>query len=351
MSDVCKLAAAIKTEAHRLGFDPVGIAPAYPAPHFDAFIDWIEVGYQAGMHYLAREDTLAKRADPRLILKDCQRVICLAYPYQAPENTKNDIPSGKGRISAYARRSDYHDIIQEKLSQLEGFIQDHTEEVLHMKSYVDTGPILERSFASQAGLGIAGKNSCLIIQGRGSYFFLAEILISLALPMDAPFSKDLCGSCRRCIDACPTACILPDRTIDSRRCISYLTIENKGSIPDDCKDKIGSWLFGCDICQMVCPHNTLTVKQRSPIAAPVLPECIDLLEIFTFDEKSFTNQFGQTALTRAKRRGLLRNAAVVLGNQGFEPAFPILNDALKNEEDPAIQDACRWAIDKIENSE
>lgn len=351
MSDLSKLAAAIKTEAYRLGFDPVGIAPALPTPHFNAFVDWIEAGHQAGMHYLAREDTLAKRADPRLILEGCQRVICLALPYQPPQRKLGDVPPGQGRISAYATIPDYHDVIQTKLSRLERFIQNNTDEDVRTKSYVDTGPILERSFASQAGLGMTGKNSCLIIQGHGSYFFLSEILINLTLPMDAPFIKDLCGSCRRCIDACPTACILPNRMIDAGRCISYLTIENKGSIPEDLKDKIGSWLFGCDICQMVCPHNTLAANHSGKMTAPMLPERLDLLGLFAYDAQDFADHFGKTALSRAKRRGLLRNAAIVLGNQAYKPAIPILKNALTQEEDPIIRDACRWAIDKIENAD
>ena len=303
------------------------------------------------MHYLAREDTLAKRADPRLILEDCQCVICLAFPYPSPQSKILDAPPGQGRISAYAQLPDYHGIIQTRLSQLEKFIQDQTEEKVHMKSYVDTGPILERSYAAQAGLGIAGKNSCLIIQGSGSYYFLAEILINLALPTDAPISKDLCGSCQRCIEACPTGCILPNRTIDARLCISYLTIENKGTIPDTLKEKIGSWLFGCDVCQMVCPHNLPKANQERKSPEPALLEWIKLQTIFTFDEQAFSDHFGKTALSRSKRRGLLRNAAIVLGNQKFIPALPALRDALNEEKDPVIQDACRWAIDKIINSE
>ncbi|MFN2303640.1 MAG: tRNA epoxyqueuosine(34) reductase QueG [Anaerolineales bacterium] len=350
MSNANELAAAIKTEAGRLGFSPVGITAAYPAPHFDAFSDWVQAGYHARMNYLSREDTLSKREDPRLILDDCQCMICLALPYLPPKRNADAIPPGRGLISAYARIPDYHNIIQSKLTQLEQFIQQQTEDDVHMVSYVDTGPVLERSFASQAGLGIAGKNTCLLIQGRGSYFFLAEILINLDLPVDEPFTKDLCGSCQRCVEACPTGCILPNRTIDARRCISYLTIENKGSIPNDLKEKIGPWAFGCDLCQMVCPHNQRKTDQATEFIKPILPEHIDLLEIFVIDAETFSTKFGSTALARAKRRGMLRNAALVLGNTKYEPAFPILKNALNKEKDAIIQDACQWAIEKIENN-
>ena len=177
---------AIKTEANRLGFNKIGAAPALPNPHFQVFEDWVAAGRQAEMGYLAREDTLAKRRDPRLILENCQRIICLALPYERPHATLETAPPGRGRVSNYARTVDYHEIIWEKLSQLEDFIRSSSDQPVQLKSYVDTGPVLERSYAMQAGIGIAGKNSCLLIQGTGSYFFLAEILTDLELPLDEP---------------------------------------------------------------------------------------------------------------------------------------------------------------------
>ncbi len=340
----------IKTEANRLGFNHIGVAPVLPVPHIETFESWVRAGQHADMAYLSRDDTLTKRRDPRQILEGCQRIICLAMPYRRPQTELETWPSGKGRISNYAQTQDYHEIIWDKLAQLEKFIRDCCEGAVQLKSYADTGPILERSYAMQAGIGIAGKNSCLLIQGTGSYFFLAEILTDLELPVDEPTSRDLCGTCRRCIEACPTGCIREDHTLDAGRCISYLTIENKGTIPDDLKEQMRPWVFGCDVCQMVCPHNAWTPEQRFPLGDPVLPEFIDLIELLEMDEALFSEKFGLTPLSRAKRRGMFRNAAVVLGNQRCKNALPVLKHTLTLESDPAILDACLWAIDQIENA-
>lgn len=350
MRDLSLFREELKTEAAHLGFNQIGIAPALPVPHYPEYLDWVEAGYHGRMGYLSREDTLAKRGDPRLILDGCQRIICLALPYYTPQATLGEVPPGKGRVSAYAINRDYHQILWEKLVQLEEFIQSRVGENINMKSYVDTGPILERSYASLAGIGIAGKNSCLLIQGAGSYFFLAEILTDLQLPVDMPFTRDLCGTCRRCIDACPTGCILPNRTIDASRCISYLTIENKAATPDNLKGQIGAWVFGCDVCQVVCPHNARTRKQTTTLGAPLLPELLDLIELFSYDEDTFINKFSQSPLSRARLPGMLRNAAIILGNQKFDKALPVLEKTLAREHDPAVQDACRWAIREIETA-
>jgi len=350
MTDLKQLRKDIETEANRLGFSHLGIAPVQPVPHYDAFLNWVLDGKHAQMAYLAREDTLAKRGDPTLILEGCQRMICLALPYRPPETNMSEIPVGKGRISAYARTRDYHEIIWDKLSHLESFIQQQVQDPILMKSYVDTGPVLERSYASAAGLGIAGKNTCLLIQGFGSYFFLAEILTDLALPVDTPFTRDLCGTCQRCVDACPTNCILPDHTIDANRCISYLTIENKGRIPDDLKAQMDAWVFGCDVCQMVCPHNAWTPETPIALGDPLLPEFIDLIKLISEDEAYFKKSFGETPLSRTKWPGMLRNAAVALGNQAEKEILPALQQILSEIPDPGVQDACRWAIDQINRS-
>ncbi len=350
MIDLLPLKEAIKTEAKRLGFNHIGIAPSSPVPHYRQFIDWVSEDHHAGMGYLAREDTLAKRADPALILEGCQRVICLTIPYEAPQAGLETTFLGKGRVSAYAVTQDYHQVVWKKLRQLESFIAELAGPDVQTKSYTDTGPILERGFAATSGIGIFGKNSCVLIQGEGSYFFLAEVLTDLELPVDPPYTRDLCGNCTRCIDACPTACILPNRTIAAEHCISYLTIEQRGLIPDERKAEIGSWLFGCDICQMVCPHNTFPEKQESPLGKAVLPEHLDLISLFALDEEAFDERFNQTPLARAKRIGLLRNAAIVLGNQVETSALTTLQNALSQETDPGLLDACRWAANKIKNA-
>lgn len=345
--DLSLLRNNIKTEAARLGFKHMGIAQASSVPHFQAYLEWIESGCHAEMNYLSREDAIDKRANPMLLLEDCQRVICLAYPYNPPKTPLKTIPQGNGRISAYATTPDYHQTLWEKLAELETFIRHQAGDDVGLRSYTDTGPILERSFASRAGLGIAGKNSCLIIPREGSYFFLAEILTDLPLPTDQPFTTDLCKNCQRCIETCPTGCIQPDRTIDASHCISYLTIENKDNIPDDLKPKIGDWVFGCDVCQMVCPHNHPLGDNNAPAETSFLPERLDLTSLFALSKGEFNTQFSGTALSRAKRRGLLRNAAIVLGNQRFRDALGILENAIDEETDPIILYACRWAVERI----
>jgi epoxyqueuosine reductase len=244
---------------------------------------------------------------------------------------------------------DYHLPIWDKLGKLEAFIRQEAGESTALRSYVDTGPVLERGFAAAAGLGQTGKNACLIIQGTGSYFFLAEILTDLPLPIDPPYTRDLCGSCQRCIDACPTQCILPNRSLDARRCISYLTIEHKGIIPDDLKPQMGDWVFGCDICQMVCPHNAWTPEQDYPLGQNNLPAQMDLIDLFALDQAAFKQRFKDTPMERTKRKGLLRNAAIALGNQKVEAALPALGQALETESDEGLLDACRWAIRQIKN--
>lgn len=350
MPDLLALKEELKTEAIRLGFSHLAVAPATPVMHYPAFLSWIEAGRNADMTYLSRPDTVAKRGDPRLLLENCQRIICLTVPYRRPEAPIGEAPEGQGRISTYARTRDYHDVIRDQLAQLEAFLQRRTEGSAVTKSYVDTGPILERSFAAQAGIGAAGKNTCLLIQGSGSYFFLAEILTDLPLPVDEPYTRDLCGSCQRCMDACPTGCIHPDRTIDAGRCISTLTIEHRGILPDEKKGLLGDWVFGCDLCQMVCPHNTQTPERPIILGNPHLPEFLDLVALFNLSEAQFKTSFGPTPLARTRRAGLLRNAAIVLGNQRSAAALPALRSALTQETAAGIADACQWAIRQIENT-
>ena len=337
----------IKTEAERLGFTHMGIAPAIPAPHYQQYRNWIRDGLHADMDYLSRTNAVKKRGDPQQVLKGCKCIISLTMPYPHPQCSLSDAPSGMGRVSAYARSRDYHEIIWEKLAVLEDAIRGRAKEEVQLKSYVDTGPILEQAYASLAGVGVPGKNSCLLIRGAGSFFFLAEILTDLELPVDSPFTSDLCGSCQRCIEACPTQCILPNRTIDASRCISYLTIENKKEIPDDLKGKINPWVFGCDVCQIVCPHNHPSLMQDNKAGETLLPEFLDLIELISEDDAAFSKRFGQTPLSRAKRTGILRNAVIVLGSQKCHSALPVLKRTLEQEAHPAVQDACRWAINEI----
>jgi epoxyqueuosine reductase len=250
-----------------------------------------------------------------------------------------------GNIASYARGQDYHEILPERMKELVQFIEEQVGGPVKNRWYTDTGPILERDLAQRAGIGWIGKNTCLIHPKHGSYFLLSEILLDLALEPDPPFVTDHCGTCTRCIDACPTDCILPDRTIDATRCISYLTIELKDGIPTALRDKVGSWVFGCDICQMVCPWNRF-VGQGDPAFGSDRPDP-SLTEELSISAQEFNQRFKGTPVKRAKRRGYLRNVAVALGNTGDMHALPVLQNAL-NHEEPMVREHAKWAIEKIE---
>jgi epoxyqueuosine reductase len=249
----------------------------------------------------------------------------------------------RGRVSRYAWGADYHDVILRKLHQLAEWIDGQLERRLTYRAYVDTGPLLERELAQRAGLGWMGKNTNLISPKMGSYFFLGELLLDLELEPDAPFAEDRCGTCTACLDACPTGALTAPRTLDARRCISYLTIEQRGAIPEGIRPLIGDWVFGCDVCQEVCPWNGRFARPaREPAFKPV-HATLDLVEMLTLDEDAFRNRFRETPLWRARRAGLLRNAAVVLGNLGDATAVPALERALSDPE-PVVARHAIWAL-------
>ena len=304
------------------------------------------------MDYLARADARQRRADPKLILPECKSILVLAYPYEpAPALTPNPSPEErgelKGKIAAYALTDDYHLFLKEKLQAIVDFIETEIGHPVPNRWYTDTGPILERDMAERAGLGWIGKNTCLINPKAGSYFFLAEILLGIELPIDEPFTSDHCGTCTRCIDACPTQAILTDRTLDANLCISYLTIENKGEIPEELRPQLGEWIFGCDICQQVCPWNGKALQRSS---AQTFEHSIkseqNLIEELSLTPQEFNKKFKNNPVKRAKRRGYLRNVAVALGNVGGPTAIPALKEAL-NDIEPLVRDHAKWALDRI----
>lgn len=286
------------------------------------------------------------RADPRLILPECKSILCLGMQYNPPPPTP--LPLGEGRIASYAWGDDYHDVLPQRLEKLVRFIEEQLGHPIPNRWYTDTGPILEREFAQRAGLGWIGKNTNLITPGIGSYFFLAEILLGIELIPDPPFKADHCGSCTRCIEACPTNCILPDRTIDANLCISYLTIEHKDPIPIELRPKLGNWIFGCDICQQVCPWNQRFAQSTGDEA--FLPRSgltrVPLSDELALNAQTFNTKFKGSPIKRAKRRGYLRNIAVALGNTGDQDAIPALIQAL-NDNEPLVRGHTAWALGQL----
>jgi epoxyqueuosine reductase len=336
---------AIKNKARQLGFALAGVTTPDPPPHYSTFENWLAQGHHGTMGYLASERSRARRADPREIMPECKSMLVLATPYSPP------LPKGesgmRGNIASYAQGADYHDVLPARMQQLVQFIEEQAGGPIRNRWYTDTGPILERDLAQRAGMGWIGKNTCLIHPKHGSYFLLSEILLDLELEPDAPFVTDHCGTCTRCIEACPTDCILPNRTLDARRCISYLTIELKESIASELRDKMGNWIFGCDICQNVCPWNRFA-GEGDPAFEDQRP-VHSLTEELSLAPQEFNQRFKGSPVKRAKRRGYLRNVAVALGNSGNRIALPVLQQAM-NDEEPLIREHAEWAADKVSNS-
>ena len=340
----------IKHQAHQSGFSLVGITTPQTPPHLDVYHHWLRTGRHAGMDYLARKDAVSKREDPRLLLPECQSIIVTGTSY-AMNDTGVNQKSSDFQIAMYALGDDYHKILVERLHALVTEIEKEVGAPIPYRIYTDTGPLLERELAQRCGLGWIGKNTCLINPDQGSYFLLAELLLALPLKPDPPFLHDRCGSCTRCIDACPTDCILPDRTIDAARCISYLTIENKGSIPHELRNSIGDWIFGCDVCQQVCPWNQRFVKTTSDPAfepRPFLRQA-RLSDFLRLSQNNWRHALRDSPLERPRRKGLVRNAAIVAGNLADEVRIDDLVNALKDDPEPVARAHVAWALGEIEH--
>jgi epoxyqueuosine reductase len=339
----------IKEKAHQLGFLLAGVTLPDPPPHYAAFEAWLTQGHHGTMDYLADDRSRTRRADPKQILPECKSILVLATPYSPhlPEEDGVGVREiSQPKIASYARGLDYHDVLPARMKELVQFIEEQVGGPVKNRWYTDTGPILERDLAQQAGIGWIGRNTCLIHPKKGSYFLLSEILLELPLEPDPPFITDHCGTCTRCIQACPTGCILPDRTIDATRCISYLTIELKDGIPVELREKLGDWVFGCDICQQVCPWNRFASEGDPAFESKTsLPSPEDL----TLTPQAFNLRFKGTPLKRAKRRGYLRNVAVALGNTGNVHHLPVLQQAADDPE-PIVREHAAWAINKINRS-
>jgi epoxyqueuosine reductase len=337
----------LKQAAHGLGFELAGIAPAVEADGFERLRDWLERGYAGEMSYL--HDHAEPRRHPASILTSVRSVVMVAMNYnverRAQSAEREEDPShSPAKVARYARGPiDYHEVLWERLAQLLEWLKEQVPGC-NGRAVVDTAPLLERDFARRAGLGWIGKNTMLLNRELGSYFFLGALLVDVELKPDSPFEANHCGTCTACLDACPTAAFPEPGVLDARRCISYLTIELKSPVPEDLRAKMGDWLFGCDVCQEVCPWNRDIPATEEPAFQP-MPE-LDPIELLSLSPEEFRHRFKQTALWRARRRGLLRNACLILGNCGHTAAIPTLLRALDDPE-PLVREAAAWAIAQI----
>ena len=309
-----RLEALVKAQAYGLGFDLAGITTLGPATTASAFDQWLERGYAGEMSYMPR--TAEKRRDSRLPFDGVNSAIVVAMSYGGKE------PSGP--VARYARGDDYHDVMVERLRELHQWIETKLAHPVRGKAYVDTGPVLERDLARRAGLGWFGKNTMLINPRAGSFFFLGALLVELELDADRPFESDHCGSCRRCLDACPTGALVEPHVLDSTKCISYLTIELKGAIPLELRERIGALVYGCDVCQEVCPWNekfALPLREEAFKPRPAIAgkDAQTLArDLLAMSDEEFRVAFKNSPMKRAKLAGLKRNAAVVLANVATE---------------------------------
>lgn len=348
------LESRLKARARELGFALSGIAPATDADGFSHFRDWLARGFAGEMSYLHTQGEA--RRHPASILETVRSVLMVGMEY-GPRGAKDDelsspssVPSFElraprpGRVAAYAAGPDYHRYIWDRLNALAAWLEAEAPGS-RTEAVADTAPLLERDFARRAGLGWAGKNTMLVNTRRGSFFFLGAVLTDLELAPDEPFGGSHCGTCTACLDACPTGAFPEPFVLDATKCISYLTVELRSAIPLELREPMGNWLYGCDVCQDVCPWNR---KDRGGVAFPHAPELarLDPVELLGLDADAFRTRFKKTSLWRNRRAGLLRNAAIVLGNVGDARALPALEKARADEEE-VIRDAAAWAIGRI----
>jgi epoxyqueuosine reductase len=361
----------LRRETERRGFTLFGVAPATDADGFGRFGDWLDRGFAGEMTYLHKYRE--HRRHPRAVVAQVRSVVMLGLEYSsgmggvgsgvsesAEADTPDPTPHTRGRVAAYAHGPDYHRFIWDKLNELSAWL---TAEVPGSFTHgtCDSAPLLERDFARRAGLGWFGKNTMLINKRRGSFFFLAALCTTVELPADPPHTASHCGTCTACLDACPTKAFPEPGVLDATKCISYLTIELRGAIPLELREPMGNWLFGCDVCQDVCPWNrhVTSPPSRGRVASgasreggenlfPSNPDLatLDPVELLGLSNDAFDRRFAGTSLLRARRTGLLRNAAIVLGNVGDERALPALEKAM-TDSDEVIAETAAWAAGRI----
>lgn len=340
----------VNTLAGELGFNLAGVIPAEPSPHLDHYLAWITAGMHGNMGYLARPDRQARRRDLTVIVPGVRSMVLVGLDYRAevPESLLSD--PARGRIASYAWQMDYHDLMVPRLQQFAERLQAAAGARAAHKVYVDTGAILERSHAQQAGMGFIGKNTMLIHPRRGSYFFLGEILTTLVFDdYSTPQRETMCGSCVRCLEACPTDAFPRPYVLDARRCISYHTIENKGYIAHGLRTQFGNWVYGCDVCQAVCPWQrfskpTHVADFRPQTLDHAAPPLIDLLQL---TDAAFKARYQQSPIGRIKRARLVRNACIAAGNWGDARALPHL-EALMRDDSPLVRAHALWGYAQID---
>ena len=344
-----ELTKSLKAEAQRLGFHLTGACPAVSAAGFSDLLRWIESGYAGEMDYIERRKEAYQH--PKHVLDGAVSILMLGTNYKTIDP---DQPGdGQGRVSRYAWGSgDYHDLIHGRLKQLKKFAQQ-VSPGLKCRGVVDSAPLLEREFAQLAGLGWAAKNTLLINRSIGSWFFLSALLLDQELDYDSPHTTNHCGTCTACLDACPTAAFVKPHVLDATKCISYLTIEHRSPIPKPLRSQMDQWVFGCDVCQDVCPWNRKAPATDEDAFQPIAPESsalesgsanpMDLIPLFDLNDDSFRARFRKTPLWRSKRRGILRNAAIAMGNQPAESNLSALTKGL-NDDEPLIRGASAWSL-------
>ncbi len=335
-----ELTQSLKAEANRLGFALAGACPAVSPLGFERFAEWLDAGYAGEMHYL--EDRKAAYRHPDSVLAKVASLLMLGMHYQT--TAPNSPRSGAGRIARYAwGEADYHDVVHQRLKQLKKFAQS-LDDTMQVRGVVDTAPLLEREFAELAGIGWKAKNTLVINKHSGSFFFLAALLLDVPLEYDSPVQTDHCGTCTACLDACPTDAFVDPHVLDATKCISYLTIEHRSPIPVELRAKMGDWILGCDVCQEVCPWNRKAPPSSEVAFAPLDGHNpIDLRSLFRLTDEQFRARFRKTPLWRPKRRGILRNAAIALGNHPDPENLPALICGI-NDDESLIRGASAWAL-------
>lgn len=344
-------AAVLRAQARALGFNLVGLTPATPSPHLNEYLAWVEAGMQGTMGYLARPDRQARRRDLNVVLPGVQSLVVVGLDYAvgspAPELMHNPL---RGRVAEYAWGVDYHDMMLPRLEALASWLSSQSASPVRHRTYVDTGAVLERSHAQQAGLGFIGKNTMLIHPQRGSGFFLGELLTTAVFDeYNQPHRATQCGTCTRCLTACPTHAFPRPYVLDARRCISYLTIEFEGWVDRELRPQMGRWLFGCDVCREVCPWERFAVQTLENDFYPLTSEQVApfIADWLTLNDSMFADRFRSTPLLRPGRAALVRNACIAAGNSGAPELIPYVEDCL-SDDSPLVRGHAAWALAQLQ---